>query len=158
MYAKHIYWVSQSSTEAAYPTLVFQKGYSSDFPKNLQWRGTTAQLNWSKTHGSIGDLIFLYRCSPVDLLHVLAKSFSRAPLCRLFYSYIHILSFCTYSFQLYKNWAFSQVFSKHFEEICRAPILNSTFQGIFLKKCSSKHRKITIICLSDFLQVCFIIS
>ena len=94
MYAKYIYWVSQSSTEASYPTLVFQKGYSSDFPKNLQWRSTSAQLNWSKTFGSIGDLIFLYRCSPVDLLHVLAKSFSRAPLCMLFYSYIHILSFC----------------------------------------------------------------
>ena len=74
---------------------------------------------------------------------------------------IHISTFyhfAPYSFQLYKNWAFSQVFSKHFEKICRAPILNSTFQGIFLKKCSSKHRKITIICLSDFLQVCFIIS
>ena len=36
--------------------------------------------------------------------------------------------------------------------------MNSTFQGMFLKKYSSKRRKKRISCLSDFLQVCFIIS
>ena len=71
-----------------------------------------------------------------------------------FYSYIHILSFCTTACT--KSWIFSQVFSKNVGEICRTTILNSTFQIIFQKKCLSRHIKKIMIYSNDFLQVCLI--
>ena len=67
--------------------------YLSCFSKRLHVRFCKTQLNWNEVYWNIGDLTFLYRCSPVDLLHHLASS--KTPLYMLFYSYIHILSFCS---------------------------------------------------------------
>ena len=76
--------------------LVFQKGYSYDFAKRLHWKSTRTQLNLNKTYWNIGDLIFLYRCSHVHLLHDFFKTSSRTSLYMLFYSYTHtLLSFCS---------------------------------------------------------------
>ena len=63
------------------------------FSKRLHVRFCKTQLNRNEIYWNIGDLTFLYRCSLVDLLHHLASS--RTPLYMLFYSYIHILSFCS---------------------------------------------------------------
>ena len=52
--------------------LFFKKATRQILHKNLQWRSTSTQLNLNKIYWNTWDLIFLYRCSFVDLLHDLA--------------------------------------------------------------------------------------
>ena len=86
--------------------------YHSCFLKRLHLRFCKTQLNWNEIYWNIGDLIFLYRCSPVDLLQHLACS--RTPLYMLFYSYIHILSFCSLQFSTVQK---IELFLRHFPKM-----------------------------------------